>query len=107
MSTIKYRKDKSSSNWIELIPFAPMSNSTTLVLNANGWDNDGKCVITGLPTSSATNGSLRIAQSATKEQRKAWSKAKIAVIGQTNGTLTVVADGIIPKIDIPVEVMVV
>lgn len=107
MSTIKYRNNTSSSDWMELIPFAPMSNSTLLTLNTDNWDSNGECVITGLPTSSTTNGSVRIAQTATKEQRNAWSRAKIVVTGQGDGTLTLVVDGIMPKVNIPVEVMIV
>lgn len=61
--------------------------------------------VTDVTTSS--NGSLRIAQSATDEQFTAWGAAQPRVTAQTAGTLTVKATGTVPTIDIPVEVLIV
>ena len=55
----------------------------------------------------SSNGSLRIAQSATDEQFAVWSAAQPRVTAQAAGTLTVKATGTVPTIDIPVEVLIV
>ena len=55
----------------------------------------------------SSNGSLRIAQSATDEQFTAWGAAQPRVTAQAAGTLTVKATGTVPTIDIPVEVLIV
>ena len=61
--------------------------------------------VTGVTASS--NGSLRIAQSATDEQFAAWGAAQPRVTAQEAGTLTVKVTGTVPTIDIPVEVLIV
>ena len=55
----------------------------------------------------SSNGSLRIAQSATDEQFTAWGATQLRVTAQAAGTLTVKATGTVPTIDIPVEVLIV
>ena len=55
----------------------------------------------------SSNGSLRIAQSATDEQFTTWGAAQPRVTAQAAGTLTVKATGTVPTIDIPVEVLIV
>lgn len=51
------------------------------------------------------NGTISVAQNATIEQRDAARMAMLAVIGQTDGALTIAADGEMPDIDIPVVVI--
>lgn len=51
------------------------------------------------------NGDISVAQSATFEQRQAAREAMLALAGQTDGHLTVVADGELPEIDIPIVVI--
>lgn len=48
------------------------------------------------------NGNINVAQYATKEEREAAREAMLGVIGQEDGKLTIVADGDMPEIDIPV-----
>ena len=86
------------------------STTQTITLLTSGWAQSGDRYsqtvnVTGITASS--NGSLRIAQSATDEQFAAWGAAKPRVTAQVAGTLTVKATGTVPTIDIPVEVLIV
>ena len=86
------------------------SATQTITLTTGGWAQSGNGYsqtvnVTGVTASS--NGSLRIAQSATDEQFAAWGAAKPRVTAQAAGTLTVKAAGTVPTIDIPVEVLIV
>lgn len=86
------------------------STTQTITLLTSGWAQSGNGYsqtvnVTGVTASS--NGSLRIAQSATDEQFAAWGKAQPRVTAQAAGTLTVKAAGAVPAIDIPVEVLIV
>ena len=86
------------------------STTQTITLLTSGWAQSGDRYsqtvnVTGVTASS--NGSLRIAQSATDEQFAAWGAAKPRVTAQAAGTLTVKAAGTVPTIDIPVEVLIV
>ena len=88
---------------------APPSCSIEVTLIASNWDADTKTqTLDGLDlVDSGTNGSLRIAQSATDEQFAAWGAAQPRVTAQSTGTLTVKVAGTVPTIDIPVEVLIV
>lgn len=78
------------------------------ILTASAWDADAKTQTVSVDGVTATsNGSLRIAQSATDEQFTAWGAAQPRVTAQATGTLTVKAAGTVPTIDIPVEVLIV
>ena len=82
--------------------------SVLVTLSASGWDADTKTQtvsVAGVTVSS--NGSLRIAQSATDDQFTAWGAAQPRVTAQADGTLTVKVAGTVPAIDIPVEVLIV
>ena len=86
------------------------STTQTITFLTGGWAQSGNGYsqtvnVTGVTASS--NGSLRIAQSATDEQFAAWGAAKPRVTEQAAGTLTVKAAGAVPTIDIPVEVLIV
>ena len=89
---------------------AATPKSVSATLTTSGWAQSGSGYsqtvnVTGVTTSS--NGSLRIAQSATDEQFAAWGAAQPRVTAQAAGTLTVKAAGTVPAIDIPVEVLIV
>ena len=88
---------------------APPSVSIEVTLIASNWGTDTKTqTLDGLDlVDSGTNGSLRIAQSATDEQFTAWGAAQPRVTAQAAGTLTVKVAGTVPTIDIPVEVLIV
>ena len=86
------------------------STTQTITLLTSGWAQSGNRYaqtvnVTGVTASS--NGSLRIAQSATDEQFAAWGAAKPRVTAQAAGTLTVKASGTVPTVDIPVEVLII
>ena len=88
--------------------YAAPSVGVSVTLTAAGWDANAKTQtvsVSGVAASS--NGSLRIAQSATDEQFTAWGAAQPRVTAQAAGTLTVKAAGTVPTIDIPVEVLIV
>ena len=88
--------------------YAGPSVGVTVTLSASGWDADAKTQtvsVSGVTASS--NGSLRIAQSATDEQFTAWGSAQPRVTAQADGSITVKIAGTVPTIDIPVEVVIV
>lgn len=88
---------------------APPSSSIEVTLIASNWDADTKTqTLNGLDLVGwGTNGSLRIAQSATDEQFAAWGAAQPRVTAQADGSITVKLAGTVPTIDIPVEVLIV
>ena len=84
--------------------YALPSQSITATLTAAGWaDNAQTLTITGI--TAATNGMLRIAQSATAEQFAAFGAALPRVTAQAAGSITVIIAGTVPTVDIPVEVI--
>lgn len=52
-----------------------------------------------------TNGIIDIAHDATAEQREIAREAKLAITGQEDGKLIIVADGEMPEFDIPVYII--
>ena len=86
------------------------STTQTITLLTSGWAQSGNGysqTVNATGVTASSNGSLRIAQSATDEQFAAWGAAKPRVTAQAAGTLTVKAAGTVPTIDIPVEVLIV
>lgn len=78
------------------------------VLTASAWvgvDNPFTQVIAVRGLTANHNGSIHVAQEATFEQRNAARLAMLCVTGQTDGYLTISADGEMPDIDIPVTVV--
>lgn len=87
---------------------AQKSELITGVLSASAWSGVDSpytqvLAVTGLTADQ--NGTISVAQNATIEQREAARMAMLAVIGQSEGTLTIAADGEMPDIDIPVVVI--
>ena len=54
----------------------------------------------------AHNGYISVAHEATAEQREIAREAMLSVTGQTDGSLTIVADGEMPERDIPVLIII-
>ena len=52
------------------------------------------------------NGYISVSHEATAEQREAAREAMLSVTGQSNGTLTIVADGKMPELDIPILIII-
>lgn len=105
----EFALDPHSNEWRRdffLVNYSPYAMSATLT--AAGWDADTKTQTVSVSGVTAmTNGSLRIAQSATDEQFAAWGAAQPRVTAQADGSITVTLSGMIPTIDIPVEVLIV
>ncbi len=88
--------------------YAGPSVGVQATLSASGWDADAKTqTVSVAGVTAGTNGSLRIAQSATDEQFAAWGAAQPRVTAQADGSITVKLAGTVPEIDIPVEVLIV
>lgn len=86
------------------------TESTTVIttLSVSSWDSSTKTqTVSASGVTAASNGSLRIAQSATDEQFTAWGAAQPRVTAQANGSITVKLAGTVPTMDIPVEVLIV
>lgn len=84
------------------------SQSVLVTLIASDWDADAKTqTVSVAGVTAGTNGSLRIAQSATDEQFTALGAALPRVTAQANGSITVKLAGTVPTMDIPVEVLIV
>lgn len=100
-NTTNWEKDYSIS--------APVSTSYKEILLAADWDAAAKTqTLSDMELiDEYTNGSLRIAQSATDEQFAAWCAAQPRVTAQANGNITVKLTGTVPTMDIPVEVLIV
>lgn len=87
---------------------AQKSDQITGVLSASAWNGVDSPFTQTLAVAGLTanqNGTISVAQNATIEQRDAARMAMLAVIGQTDGALTIAADGEMPDIDIPVVVI--
>lgn len=88
--------------------YAGPSVGVSVTLSASGWDADAKTQTVSVSgVTAGTNGSLRIAQSATDDQFTAWGAAQPRVTAQANGSITVKLAGTVPTMDIPVEVLIV
>ena len=88
--------------------YAGPSVSVSATLTAAGWDADAKTqTVSVAGVNASSNGSLRIAQSATDDQFTAWGAAQPRVTAQADGSITVKLAGTVPTIDIPVEVLIV
>ncbi len=88
--------------------YAGPSVGVTVTLSASGWDMNTKTqTVSVAGVMASSNGSLRIAQSATDEQFTAWGSSQPRVTAQADGSITVKLAGAVPDIDIPVEVLIV
>ena len=80
------------------------SSFIDLLLLADGWV-DGAQTLTVEGLGANQNGSISVARTATTEQREAARNAVLCPTGQTDGALTITADGDVPGIDIPVTLI--
>lgn len=87
---------------------ADSSRSITAVLLANAWEGIDSPFMQQIAVEGLTaqqNGTISVAHSATAGQREAAREAMLSVAGQEDGKLTIVADGEMPEIDIPVHII--
>lgn len=105
----EFTLDPHSNEWYTdffLVDYSSYARSATL--SASAWDSNSKTqTVSVAGVTAGTNGSLRIAQSATDEQFAAWGAAQPRVTAQADGSITVKIAGTVPTIDIPVEVLIV
>ena len=88
--------------------YAAPSVGVSVTLTASGWNSNAKTqTVSVAGVNASSNGSLRIAQSATDDQFTAWGAAQPRVTAQADGSITVKLAGTVPTIDIPVEVLIV
>ena len=102
--------ENSNMTKIEAALNAKADNSTSItgVLLASAWAGvdspfTQELAVTGL--SAAQNGTISVSHDATIIQRDAARNALLSIIGQTDGKLTISADGEMPEVDIPVVVI--
>lgn len=89
---------------------ADSSTAISTVLLASGWAEKESCyeqTITIDGISLDTNGIISISQGASDDERAAARSAMIVVAGQGDKSLTVVADGVVPQVDIPVSIIII
>lgn len=87
---------------------ADNSISITGVLLASAWAGidspfTQELAVEGL--GAAQNGTISVSHDATITQREAARNALLSIVGQTDGVLTISADGEMPEVDIPVVVI--
>ena len=87
---------------------ADSSVAVTGTLTASAWSGVNSpytqtIAVEGLGASQ--NGSISLAHNATTAQREAAREALLSVVGQAEGSITVVADGEMPDVDIPVLIV--
>ena len=88
--------------------YAVPSVGVSVTLRASAWNANAKTQTVNVSgVTSSSNGSIRIAQSATDEQFTALGAAQPRVTAQANNSITVKLAGTVPTIDIPVEVLIV
>lgn len=80
------------------------SRSVTVTLQASAW-SDGVQTMAVSGLAAAGNGIISVSPGATAVQRAAARSAMLSVTEQSEGTLTIAADGTVPEIDIPVVVI--
>ncbi len=87
---------------------ADNSVTVNIILSASAWSGSNAPFTQAVQVEGLTaiqNGVISVANSATPEQRQAAREAMLSVISQTNGKLTIAADGELPEQDIPVSII--
>ncbi len=86
----------------------PSSKSLDVILSSSGWSATAPYTQTlsvdGV--TSESNGYVGLSFAATAEQRRVAREGIISVYAQNEDSITVVADGYLPKVDIPVTVVI-
>ena len=86
---------------------ADSSTTITATLTATAWvgtDAPYTQMLTIAGLGANQNGMIAVAHSATADQRKAAREAMLSIVNQSDGTLTIAADGVLPELSIPVTV---
>lgn len=107
--SIKSNTDEIASLNAKIISKANTSMSVECTLSASGWTGSSApytqtVAVEGL--SASQNGIISISHGAQETTREEARNAMLSVYAQTEGILTVVADGDKPTVDIPVTVII-
>lgn len=89
---------------------ARKSSFIDATLSKDGWIGDAAPYTQALSVSglsASSNGSINITNGATELERAAARSAMLSIARQSDGQLTIVADGDKPGIDLPVTVIIV
>lgn len=85
--------------------YAIPSRVLQAILSASGWVDTGQTIaIDGLPASA--NGIVGLAPSANAQQVKAACLAGLLLTSQNENSLTITAFGIVPEVDIPIQILI-
>ena len=72
-------------------------------LSASAWSGETQTI--SVPDVKITsNGIVGLSITCTKEQRKQARSACLSIIEQRDGTITIVADGVVPTVNIPLSI---
>jgi len=88
---------------------ADASTTITTSLKSSGWSTSSPYTQSiSVPSLSATqNGIASLSPTATAAERDAAREAVLYVSAQSNGSITIVADGTKPLIEIPIQIIVI
>ena len=87
---------------------ADVSTTVTTTLSASVWAGTVAPFSQSISIDNLTadtNGLISVAQGASTEAREAAREAMLSVYGQSDGVLTIYADGEMPETDIPVTII--
>lgn len=84
---------------------AAKSTSTNATLMAAGWSTEGTQILQISGITEGQNGTIGLATDATTEQFDAAVAARLRIGAQSAGTITIVAEGTTPTVNIPVTVV--
>lgn len=87
---------------------ADVSTTVTATLSASSWAGTVAPFSQSISIDNLTadtNGLISVAQGASTEAREAAREAMLSVYGQSDGVLTIYADGEMPETDIPVTII--
>ncbi len=85
---------------------APVVISIPTTLSASGWNNNANTITGVTGVTASMTGEIGLPETATQEQREAARNAMLAPTAYGNGSVTIVADGDVPTIDIPIVILV-
>lgn len=80
------------------------SSAISVTLSASSW-NAGSYTVTNSAITATCNGYIGLSSSATATQREACRDAMITITAQSAGSLTLTADGTVPTVDVPIDII--
>lgn len=80
------------------------SSVISVTLDASSW-SVGTYTVTNSAITATCNGYIGLSSSATATQRKACRDAMMTITAQAAGSLTLTADGTVPTVDVPIDII--